>query len=69
MVGSARPFLPRFVVPIHLTPPRSISSSLLRRPQQPIILPAPFTRKPLPQDEGESWMSLSQGSTLVEGRK
>jgi hypothetical protein len=34
-----------------------------------IILPTPFTRKPPPQDEGESWMSSSQGSTPVEGRK
>jgi hypothetical protein len=34
-----------------------------------IILPTPFTKKPPPQDEGESWMSSSQGSTPAEGRK
>jgi hypothetical protein len=34
-----------------------------------IILPTPFTRKPPPQVEGESWMSSSQGSTPAEGRK
>jgi hypothetical protein len=34
-----------------------------------IILLTPFTRKPLLQDEGESWMSSSQGSTPAEGRK
>jgi hypothetical protein len=34
-----------------------------------ITLPTPFTRKPPPQDEGESWMSSSQGSTPMEGRK
>jgi hypothetical protein len=35
----------------------------------PIILPTPFTRKPLPQDEGESLTSSSQGSMPMEGRK
>jgi hypothetical protein len=29
----------------------------------------PFTRKLPPQDEGESWMSSSQGSIPAEGRK
>jgi hypothetical protein len=64
-----RPFLPRFVVPFDLAPPRSINSSLLRRPPHPTILPTPFTRKPPPQDEGGSWMSSSQGLTPAEGRK
>jgi hypothetical protein len=34
-----------------------------------IILPTPFTRKPPPQDEGESWMSSSQGSTPAGGKE
>jgi hypothetical protein len=29
----------------------------------------PFTRKMPPQDDGEIWMSWSQGSTPAEGRK
>jgi hypothetical protein len=64
-----RPFLPWFTVLVDLAPPRSINSSLLRRPPHPTILPTPFTRKPPPQYEGEGWMSLLQGSTLAEGRK
>jgi hypothetical protein len=43
------------------------SASILHIEQ--IILLKPFTRKPPPQDEGESWMSSSQGSTPAEGRK
>jgi hypothetical protein len=50
-----RPFLPQFAVPFDLAPPRSINRSLLWRSPHPIILPTPFTRKPPPQDEGESW--------------
>jgi hypothetical protein len=46
-----------------------IASSSVRLHIEQIILPTPFTRKPLPQDEGESWMSSSQGSTPAEGRK
>jgi hypothetical protein len=46
-----------------------IASASIGRHIDPIILTTPFTRKPLPQDEGESWMSSSQGSTPVEGRK
>jgi hypothetical protein len=38
-------------------------------PHQTNILPTSFTRKLPPQDEGESWMSSSQGSTPAEGRK
>jgi hypothetical protein len=33
-----------------------------------IILPTSFTKKPPPQDEGESWMSSSQGSMPAEGK-
>jgi hypothetical protein len=68
---SNRPrwFLWRFGLPFDLAPSQSICSSLLWRPLDPIILQMPFTRKPPPQDEGESWMSLSQGSMLAEGRK
>jgi hypothetical protein len=67
--NQPRPFLPRFAVPFDLAPPRSVNSSLIRRPPHPTILPTPFTRKPPPQDEGESRMSSLQGSTLVEERK
>jgi hypothetical protein len=63
-----RDFLWRFGPPFDLAPSRSINSSLLRQSPHPIILPTPFTRKLPLQDEGESWMSSSQGST-PEGRK
>jgi hypothetical protein len=46
-----------------------MASASVGRHIEQIILPMPFTKKPPPQDEGESWMSSSQGSTLVEGRK
>jgi hypothetical protein len=59
----------RFGPPFDLVAPRSINSSLLWQPPNQTILPTPFTRKPPPQDEGESWMSSSQGSTPAEGRK
>jgi hypothetical protein len=52
--------------------PRCLSiyfSTAVGRHIEQIILPTPFTRKPPPQDEGESWMSSSQGSTPAEGRK
>jgi hypothetical protein len=64
-----RGFLARFDPPFDLAPSRSICSALVRRHINPIILPTPFTRKPPPQDEGESWMSSSQGSMSLEGRK
>jgi hypothetical protein len=64
-----RPFLPRFAVPVDLAPPRSTNSSLFLWPPHPIMLLTPFTRNPPPQDEGESWMSSSQGSTPAEGMK
>jgi hypothetical protein len=54
-----------FALGVHLF----IASSSVRRHIKQIILPTPFTRKPPPQDEGESCMSSSQGSTLAEGRK
>jgi hypothetical protein len=46
-----------------------IASAVVGRHIEQIILPTPFTRNLLPQDEGESWMSSSQGSTPEEGRK
>jgi hypothetical protein len=52
-----------------LAPSRSICSSLICRHIDPIILLPPITRKSSPQDEGESWMSSSQGSTPVEGKE
>jgi hypothetical protein len=54
-----------FALGVHLF----IASSSVRRHIKQIILPTPSTRKPPPQDEGESWMSSSQGSTPTEGRK
>jgi hypothetical protein len=64
-----RAFLLGFAVPFDPATPRYISSSLLRRLLHPIILLMTFTRKPPPQDEGESWMGSLQGSTPVEGMK
>jgi hypothetical protein len=46
-----------------------IASAAVGRHIEQIILPTSFSRKPPPQDEGESWMSSSQGSTPAEGRK
>jgi hypothetical protein len=63
------PLRARFGAPFALGVRLFIASSSVRRHIDPIILPTPFTRKPPPQDEGESWMSSSQGSTPVEGRK
>jgi hypothetical protein len=59
----------RFCAPFALGVLLFIASSPVRRHIEQIILPMPFTRKPPPQDEGESWMSSSQGSTPAEGRK
>jgi hypothetical protein len=61
--------LARFDAPFALGIRLFIASAAVGRHIEQIILPMPFTRKPPPQDEGESWMSLSQGSTPVEGRK
>jgi hypothetical protein len=63
------PLRARFGAPFALGVRLFIASSSFRRHIDPIILPTPFTRKPPPQDEGESWMSSSQGLTPAEGRK
>jgi hypothetical protein len=57
--------MPPFALCVYLF----IASAAVGRHIDPIILPTSFTRKPPPQDEGESLMSSSQGSTPVEGRK
>jgi hypothetical protein len=59
----------RFGAPFALGVRLFIASSSVRRHIEQIILPMPFTRKPPLQDEGESWMSSSQGSMPAEGRK
>jgi hypothetical protein len=64
-----RGLLARFGAPFALGVRLFIASSAVGRHIEQIILPTPFTRKPPPQDEGESWMSSSQGSTSAEGRK
>jgi hypothetical protein len=58
-----------FATPFALGVRLFIASTTVGRHIEQIILPTPFTKKPPPQDEGESWMSLSQGSTPTEGRK
>jgi hypothetical protein len=64
-----RRLLARFGTPFALGVRLFIASAAIGRHIEQIILPTPFTRKPPPQDEGESWMSSSQGSTPVKGRK
>jgi hypothetical protein len=64
-----RGLLARFGAPFALGVRLFIASATVGLHIEQIILPTPFTRKPPPQDEGESWMSSSQGSTLTEGRK
>jgi hypothetical protein len=64
-----RGFLARFGAPFALGVRLFIASAAVGCHIKQIILPTPFTRKPPPQDEGESWMSSSQGSTPAEGRK
>jgi hypothetical protein len=64
-----RGFLARFATPFALGVRLFIASAAVGRHIEQIILPTPFTRNPPPQDEGESWMSSSQGSTPAEGRK
>jgi hypothetical protein len=59
----------RFATPFALGVRLFIASAAVGRHIEQIILPTPFTRKPLPQDEGESWVSSSQGSTPAEGRR
>jgi hypothetical protein len=63
------PLPARFGAPFALGVRLFIASSFVRHHIEKIILPTPFTRKPPPQDEGESWMSSSQGSMPAEGRK
>jgi hypothetical protein len=63
------PLRARFDAPFALGVRLFIAFSSVRRHIEQIILPPPITRKPPPQDEGESWMSSSQGSTPAEGRK
>jgi hypothetical protein len=63
------PLRARFDPPFALGVRLFIASTVVGRHIDPIILPTSFTRKPPPQDEGESWMSSPQGSTLTEGRK
>jgi hypothetical protein len=64
-----RGLLARFNAPFALGVRLFIASAAVRHHIEQIILPMPFTRKPPQQDEGESWMSSSQGSTPAEGRK
>jgi hypothetical protein len=61
--------LARFSAPFALGVRIFIASATVGRHVEQIILPTPFTRTPPPQDEEESWMSSSQGSTPAEGRK
>jgi hypothetical protein len=63
------PLRARFGAPFPLCVRLFIASASVRRHIEQIILPTPFTRKSPPQDEGDSGMSSSQRSTLVEGRK
>jgi hypothetical protein len=64
-----RGLLAWFATPFALGVRLFIASTAVSHHIEQIILPIPFTRKPSPQDEGESWMSSSQGSTPAEGRK
>jgi hypothetical protein len=63
------PLRAQFGAPFALGVRLFVASSSIRRHIEQIILPTPFTRKSPLQDEGESWMSSSQGSTSAEGRK
>jgi hypothetical protein len=64
-----RGLLARFATPFVLGVRLFIASSAVGRHIEQIILLTSFTRKPPLQDEGESWMSSSQGSMPAEGRK
>jgi hypothetical protein len=64
-----RGLLARFATPFALGVCLFIASSAVGRHIEQIILSTPFTRKLPPQDEGESQMSSSQGSTPAERRK
>jgi hypothetical protein len=63
------PLRARFGAPFALGVGLFITSFSVHHHIEQIILPTPFTRKPPLQDEGESWMSSSQGSMAAEGRK
>jgi hypothetical protein len=63
------PLQSRFGAPFALVVRLFIASSFVRRHIEQIILPTSFSRKLPPQDEGESWMSSSQGSMSAKGRK
>jgi hypothetical protein len=63
------PLRARFGAPFALGVRLFIASSSVHRHVEQIILPTSFTRKPPPQDEGESWMSSLPGSTPAERRK
>jgi hypothetical protein len=63
------PLQARFGAPFALCVRLFTASSSVCRHIDPIILLTSFTRKLPPQDEGESWMGTSQGSTPAEGRK
>jgi hypothetical protein len=63
------PLRARFGAPFALGVRLFVASSSARCHIEKIILLTPFTRKPPPQDEGESWMSSSQGSMPAKGRK
>jgi hypothetical protein len=67
--GLNSPLRARFSAPFALGVCLFIASASVGCHINPIILSMPITRKPLPQDKGESWMSSSQGSTSAEGRK
>jgi hypothetical protein len=69
LFGSAQGPLARFVTPFALGVRLFIASAAVGRHIKQIILLTSITKKPPPQDEEESWMSSSQGSTPVEGRK
>jgi hypothetical protein len=57
-----RVLLARFATPFALGVCLFIASATIGRHIEQIILPMPFTKKPPPQNEGESKMSSSQGS-------
>jgi hypothetical protein len=67
--GWPSPLWARSGTPFALGVRLFIASASVGRHIDPIILLTLFTRKLLPQDERESWMSSSQGSTPAEGRK
>jgi hypothetical protein len=67
--GRPSPLRAQFGAPFALGVRLFIASSSVGHHIDQTILPTPFTRKLLPQDEGESWMSSSQGSMSAKERK